>query len=296
MSDKLLEIKVRHSLQTANGILPMDIATTVAAGSIAAVTGPSGAGKTTFLRQIAGLSTPYAGYIRFGDDLWLDSSKKILVPPQKRKVGFVFQDYGLFPHMTVRQNLMFAFEKEGDPDIVEHLLLSVELTELADRKPHQLSGGQQQRVALARALVQKPELLLLDEPLAALDHTMRIKLQDYLLECQRRLGFVMVFVSHDLAEIFRLAHQVIVIENGQIVKEGTPQEVYLHQKNNEASLALYAQVLATEVTDGHLIVTALVQQNIRTLKLPLLWQDELKPGQAFSLRYDAQTADIQLIR
>lgn len=296
MSDKVLDISIRHSLQTANGILPMEISFVAEQGSITAITGPSGAGKTTLLRQIAGLTHPNSGHIRFAGNIWLDTSIRVSEYSQLRNIGFVFQDYALFPHLTVRQNLLFALDKNTDNSIVDELLNAVELTQLADRKPHQLSGGQQQRVALARALVRKPDLLLLDEPLAALDHHMRRRLQEYLLSLQKKLGFTIIIVTHDLGEIFRMAHQVLVIENGQIVSRGTPSEVYLPENEVNDQLILYGEVLSCTVYADHLLVNALIQQSVRNLKLPLHWHAEMSPGRSFALRYALDIAEIELIK
>jgi molybdate transport system ATP-binding protein len=296
VSDKLLTISIRHSLQTAHGILPMEIDLVAKQGSIVAVTGPSGAGKTTLLRQIAGLISPDSGYIKFGNTVWLDTSVKIFQSPQLRAIGFVFQDYALFPHLTVRENLLYALEKGENPAIVDELLNAVELTQLTDRKPAQLSGGQQQRVALARALVRRPDLLLLDEPLAALDHTMRRRLQEYLLKLQQQLGFTMILVTHDLGEIFRMAHQVVVLENGKVAEYGSPSEVYLPKNENNDQLIVYGEVLTYTVHEDYLLVSALVQQSIRTIKLPLHWLSEMSPGRSFALRYSMENPHIELIR
>jgi molybdate transport system ATP-binding protein len=296
VSDKVLDISILHSLQTANGILPMEISFVAEQGSITAITGPSGAGKTTLLRQIAGLTNPNSGHIRFGNNIWLDTASGIAQNSQLRNIGFVFQDYALFPHFTVRQNLLYALDKKADNTIIDELLEAIELTQLADRKPHQLSGGQQQRVALARALVRKPDLLLLDEPLAALDHQMRRRLQAYLLSLQKKLGFTMIIVSHDLGEIFRMAHQVLIIENGQILSSGTPPEVYLPENEPNDQLILYGEVLSCTVKDDHLLISALIQQSVRNLKLSLHWLPEMSPGRSFALRYSLDIPLIELIK
>lgn len=296
MSDKLLDIAIRHSLQTASGILPMDIVFSAQQGSITAITGPSGAGKTTLLRQMAGLVNPDSGNIKFGKEVWLNTAAKFSQSAQHRSIGFVFQDYALFPHLTVRENLNFALNKSAKKEIIDDLLSAVELTLLADRKPHQLSGGQQQRVALARALVRKPDLLLLDEPLAALDHHMRRRLQEYLLDLQKQHGFTMIIVTHDLAEIFRMAHQVIVIESGQIINQGTPSEVYLPKHQTDEQLVLFGEVLTCTVFDQYLLVTALIQQAVRTLRLPIQYLPDLSPGRAFAFRYSLDIPEIELIK
>jgi len=161
---------------------------------------------------------------------WLDSKNKISLTPQQRKVGFVFQDYALFPNMTVKENLQFALQKNQSQQIISELIELIELGELQHRKPKTLSGGQQQRVALARALVQKPELLLLDEPLSALDLEMRNKLQKYLLQVHQEYGLTTILISHDISEILKLSDEILVIENGKIVQQGTPIEVFSQKK------------------------------------------------------------------
>ena len=265
-------------------------------GSIVAVTGPSGSGKTTFLRQLAGLIQPESGHIQYGEELWLNTKSAFNLPVQKRRTGFVFQDYALFPHLSVRENLSFALDKGADKKVIDELLQAVGLVQLADRKPHQLSGGQQQRVALARALVRKPNLLLLDEPLSALDHSMRTDLQDLLLKFHRELGFTMIIVTHDLGEIFRLANQVIVIENGKIVKQGTPARVYLSDQDISGDIIIYGEVLFCEQRKDSLYLNALIGQNIKELHLPLQMAADLQPGKSFALRYDPATADVMLIK
>ncbi|GLU56827.1 GTPase [Dyadobacter frigoris] len=273
----------------------MEISLRAEKGSIMAITGPSGAGKTTLLRQIAGLVTPDFGHIKFGNDIWLDTTNKTFQSPQLRNIGFVFQDYALFPHLTVKENLFFALKKGDDPEIVTELLASVELTKLSERKPHQLSGGQQQRVALARALVRQPDLLLLDEPLSSLDHTMRLRLQEYLLKLQKQQGFTMLIVSHDLGEIFRMANQVFVLENGKIIKQGSPSEVYIPENNNNEELTIYGEVLSCTEHSDHLIISALIQQSVRKIRLPLYWLSKMSPGQSFILRYSMEIPHIELI-
>lgn len=186
-------------------------------------------------------------------------------------------------------------EKGSNTAIINELLHAVDLHQLADRKPYQLSGGQQQRVALARALVRKPDLLLLDEPLSALDHSMRINLQELILKFHRQYGFTMIIVTHDLSEIFRLSNDVIVLENGKISKQGTPSEIYLPNENTGKDLVLYGEVITSVVNQDHLLVRALIQQNIQELKLPLHMEPDFHPGRSFALRYALNMADITLI-
>jgi molybdate transport system ATP-binding protein len=295
VSDKQLEINIAHALQTANGKLPMEIVLEVPLGTTLAITGPSGSGKTTLLRQLAGLANPLSGRIKHGSSIWLDTFSHISLPTQKRNTGFVFQDYALFPHFSVYENLAFGLEKKTKTDVIEELLDAVDLLQLKDRKPHQLSGGQQQRVALARALVRKPDLLLLDEPLSALDYSMRKTLQDLLLRFHREFGFTMVIVTHDLGEIFRLANQVAVMENGKIVKLGTPAEVYVPHHQADEEIMLYGEILQVTHHEEYLILQVLIQQNVRQLKLPLHMSDGMYPGRSFTLSYDLTKPKISFI-
>ncbi len=176
--------------------------------------------------MLAGLLPPDTGFIAVNGKVWYDAQNRINLPPQKRSIGFVFQDYALFPNMTVKQNLSFALGKNQSPAIIKELIQTVELTELQHRKPATLSGGQQQRVALARALVRKPDLLLLDEPLSALDQSIRVKLQDYILASHRKYGLTTLLVTHDQSEINKLTDQVLIIEEGKIINQGTPEELF----------------------------------------------------------------------
>lgn len=203
-----LEVDFLKTIPTAEGPVQLSVQFKLEKGQTLALTGASGSGKTTLLRILAGLGQPDAGRIHFEGKTWLDSAKKDFLPPAKRSIGMVFQDYALFPNMTLAQNLRFA---KDDPALMTKLLEKLGLQSLQDRKPRQLSGGQQQRAALARALMRSPELLLLDEALAALGQAERNELQQFLLELQAEMGFAAVLVSHDLGEIYKLANQVAVL-------------------------------------------------------------------------------------
>jgi molybdate transport system ATP-binding protein len=218
-------IVLSKSLQGRGSNMQLNIEMEIPEGKRIALYGPSGAGKTSTLKMISGLVKPDKGMIRLGNDTWYDSERKINQRPQLRSIGVVFQEYALFPHMTIRQNLTYALP-DGQPDtIVDELLNLTELKDLSDRKPRFLSGGQQQRVALARALVRRPKILLLDEPLSALDTTMRFRLQEYLLEIHQRFNFTMILVSHDMLEVVRLAEEVYILNEGSIKGRGKPSEV-----------------------------------------------------------------------
>jgi len=219
----MIDFHLTKALHTAAGPRTLDVALTLAPGELVALSGPSGAGKTTLLRLLAGLSKPDGGFLTFDGQPWYDHARRQWLPPPQRPLGFVFQDYALFPNMTVRQNLAFA--AEGQPDgrrIVGELLELLELTELAERRPAVLSGGQQQRVALARALARRPRLLLLDEPLSALDLPTRLRLQDALAEVHRQFKLTTILISHDPAEIARLADRVVELELGRVLRVEPP--------------------------------------------------------------------------
>ncbi len=276
-------------------MVPMEIDLCVSEGEALAITGDSGAGKTTLLRQIAGLTTPQNGRIRCKKTIWLDTASKFNLPAQNRKVGFVFQDYALFPHFTVMQNLQFALGPREDKSRIGELLEAVELTELSDRKPFQLSGGQKQRVALARALVQRPELLLLDEPLSALGPSMRTKLQGYLSMLRHQFGFTMLIVTHDPGEIFGLAQQMIVMEDGKIIKQGTPAGVFLTLSKSTDDLHLYGTVLNVAPNGSYLKVSVIIQQFVHTLALPLELAEKAIPGRLFLISQSLDAPDIKFL-
>lgn len=222
----MIHIQLQKQLHAATGRMDLQVDLQIPLGSFVAISGPSGGGKTTLLRLIAGLEKPEAGLIRYREETWLNTGERISVRTQRRKIGLVFQDYALFPNMTVEKNLAYALHRGQDPAVVQDLMTITELTELAGRYPVNLSGGQQQRVALARALVRKPGLLLLDEPLSALDTAMRSRLQDYILELHHSFQLTTILVSHDFTEIKKMAEKVYWLENGRILKEGPPGEVF----------------------------------------------------------------------
>ena len=204
-----------------------DVSLNIYKGELFAILGGSGCGKSTLLRMLAGFEEPSAGR------LFIDGAEMTHLPPYERPANMMFQSYALFPHFSVADNVAYGLKKEGlgkaeTQARVAEMLALVQLQDFAKRKPRQLSGGQQQRVALARALVKRPKVLLLDEPLAALDKSLRERTQFELMNIQDRLGITFVLVTHDQEEAMTLATRIAVMEAGQFVQVGTPTEIYEH--------------------------------------------------------------------
>lgn len=217
--------------------------------SVTILFGSSGCGKTTVLRVIAGLERPESGLIRFGDDVWFDAGNRICLSPQQRNIGFVFQDYALFPHLTVRQNIGYALR--GIPESekarrIDGMLERFELTELGRRHPWQISGGQKQRVALARALIRSPRLLLLDEPLSSLDTSLREEVRNELRCHLRRIGIPTVLVTHDREETRLLGDQLVVMDKGRFQQSGPVEHVFKNPVNHAVARSLGVHKMNTD--------------------------------------------------
>jgi molybdate transport system ATP-binding protein len=231
--------------------------------------GPSGAGKTTVLRSIAGLEWPERGMIRFISRTWLDTRSKVRIAPQDRQIGYMPQEYALFPTYSVVGNIAYGLDAltAGDrKKRVDEMVDLFQLRGLADAKPHELSGGQQQRVALARAVAPRPQLLLLDEPLSALDLPTRLQLRGELRSLLKQLALPSIIVTHDWAEALTLGDVVAVMGSGQVLQVGPPQEVFTRPKDAEV-----AQIVGVEtVVEGEVIDKAYglatVRVNGRALK------------------------------
>lgn len=251
-----IELSIKKKLFTASGEFSLKADLKIEKGEMVSFFGHSGVGKTTMLRIIAGLTQADEGYLKVGGKTWFDTDKKIFLSARKREVGFVFQDYALFPNMTVKENIRFAQTKH-DKKHVEELLDLFGLTKLQNRKPTMLSGGQQQRVALARALARKPGMLLLDEPLSALDQDTRSVLQNEILQIHKRWGITTIIVSHDLTEVFKLCNRIIVIKNGRITEDGHPYDIFDHSKIS-GKVQFIAEVLKVEHEDIISILTLLI--------------------------------------
>jgi spermidine/putrescine transport system ATP-binding protein len=260
-----------------------DLDLTVPSGSFFALLGPSGCGKTTTLRMIAGLETPTAGAISLGADEITN------LKPYRRPVNTVFQSYALFPHMTISENVAFGLKRTGTKDVkskVADMLDLVELSEYGGRKPAQLSGGQQQRVALARALINRPQVLLLDEPLGALDLKLRRQMQIELKRIQTDVETTFVHVTHDQEEAMTMADTVAVMNSGVIEQMGSPEELYEHPRTTFVanflgqSNLIRGAVKGVEGADAHVDVQGnrLVAPQVRSSQGSVTGDDEVWVG------------------
>ncbi|MEH0153253.1 ATP-binding cassette domain-containing protein [Limibacter armeniacum] len=257
----MIELNIQKRLNATAGEMQLQVNCQIEQGTFTTLYGESGAGKTSTLRMLSGLMSPDNGRITVNGKVWFDSEKRINLSPQQRSIGYVFQDYALFPNMTVQENLQFALAKGQPQNIIGELIEMMELGDLQNRKPTTLSGGQQQRVALARALVQRPQLLLLDEPLAALDIKIRLKLQDFLLKVHREYKLTTLLISHDIGEITKLSQQVMVLEKGKITRQGTPAAIFT-DNHISGKFRFAGEILQIDKQEVVYIVTVLVQQNI----------------------------------
>jgi ABC-type sulfate/molybdate transport systems ATPase subunit len=224
----LSPLAIRAHLQRKE--FQLDVELDVPQQGITAILGPSGSGKSTLLRLLAGLEKLQQGSIRFGDTVWADVAARFHLPPQQRRIGMVFQDYALFAHKTVAQNIAYGIAANQRELKLPHCLQRLQLSKLADRYPAQLSGGQRQRVALARALITEPALLLLDEPFSAVDANLRQTLRQQLKASVSEAGCPAMLVTHHLEDVYYLADHIGVMADGQLLQFGNKQQV-LHQPN-----------------------------------------------------------------
>lgn len=223
----MIKIDIFKKLHGSDGQMNLDVNLEINEGDFIALAGLSGSGKTTLLRIFAGLEEA-KGEIKIGENYWQNES--IFLAPQKREIGFVFQDYALFPNMNVLDNLLFV---KKDKDLAIKLLKITEMQELKNRLPNTLSGGQKQRVSLCRALMNKPKLLLMDEPLSALDPQMRVKLQQEILTLHKEFNTTTIMVSHDPSEMYRLSNRVIVLNQGLVINDGKAKDILLKTSGSQ---------------------------------------------------------------
>ena len=249
-----LQVAARRKIASETGVFELDVSFALGSG-ITILFGASGAGKTTLLDAIAGLVTPDAGRIAVGGRVLFDSERGINQPPKNRRIGYVFQDLALFPHLTVEANVAYGLIRLGTADRrqrVAEALESLGIAQLGERRPAQLSGGERQRVALARALVTQPSLLLLDEPLAALDLPIRMKIADDLRRSIQNLPIPVLYVTHSRDEVFMLGERLLVLEQGTLIAQGTPHQVMsAPQSETVAQLAGFENLFDAEVTSLH---------------------------------------------
>lgn len=249
-----LQVRVRRTPTSEDGGFQLDVAFALEKG-ITILFGSSGAGKTTLLDCIAGLAHPDQGRIAAGAQVLFDSEEGINLSPTERKIGYVFQDLALFPHLSVEANVAYGLGGLRAEDRKRRLAVALEslgISELRARRPAELSGGERQRVALARALVTQPSVLLLDEPLAALDLPVRMKIADDLRRSVQALPIPVLYVTHSRDEVFMLGERMLMLERGKIIAEGTPHQVMTAPRSaTVAQLAGFENVFDAEVTSIH---------------------------------------------
>ncbi len=283
----MIKIALRKSLQAGTGPISLEVNLDVERGSFVAITGSSGAGKTTLLRLIAGLIQPDAGFLEVEGTVWLDTEAGICRRIQDRNIGMVFQHYALFPNMTVLENLKYGLRPGQPGRIIRELVEITELENLLEHYPGKLSGGQQQRVALARALVRQPKLLLLDEPLSALDARMRARLQNYILSVHQRYQLTTLLVSHDYREIFKLADRVIALQDGKMMQPDLPASV-IYANTRDGAFRLNGEVLNIEEEGSGFALHVLIGTNV--VRVPAAMEDlrQVQTGDTVTVLFEAQ--------
>lgn len=282
----MIKIDIKKQLHGQIGAMNLEINTQINSGEFIALTGLSGSGKTTLLRSLAGLEEA-KGVIKVDDEIWQD--EKSFLPVQQRKIGFVFQDYALFPNMTVIENLLFVSK---DKHLANHLLQITDLSKLANRLPNSLSGGQQQRVSLCRALMNKPKLLLMDEPLSALDPNMRLKLQDEILQLHKEFKTTSILVSHDPSEIYKLSSKVIVLKDGKIIDQGSAKSVLL-KTSGSAKFSFEGKLLDIIKVDVINIAIISIGQQLVEVTITTNEAKDLKIGQTVTVSTKAFAPTIK---
>jgi molybdate transport system ATP-binding protein len=271
----VIEISVKKRLLGQNGEFEFACDIHEEETKFISIFGASGSGKSTLLRMIAGLESADFGRILVSGEVWFDSSKNINLSPQKRKTGFVFQEYSLFPNMSVAQNILFA-QPDKDMEKVVKLLELVELSALKNASVTVLSGGQKQRVAIARALAREPKILLLDEPFSALDISVKHKLQDEILKIKEEVNIPIIFVSHDKEEVFRLSDLVGVVKDGKVKGAIPPQEAFFDSKVS-GKFSFYGRILSVKKVDiaylayisvgGQIVQVLLTQRDLEEFRV-----------------------------
>ena len=269
---------LKKKLEGTEGTFMLETEVEIASGGITAIAGPSGSGKTTFLRMLSGLTSPDEGLLEVEGETWfrreIGKKPQVNMKPQQRKAGVVFQGYALFPHMSVLGNLLYA---SRDRDMAEKLLQMVGLQQLRHARPANLSGGQRQRVALARALMQQPKILLLDEPLSALDERMKVMLQDKLLEINRNLGVTILLVTHDSSEMYKLCDRILLFEKGRIVADASPRKLFVERETTQ-KFAFKGEILEIRAVDAVYVAVVAIGNNLVEVVIDLDEKKDLQAG------------------
>ena len=282
----MIKIDISKKLHGANGEMNLKVNLEIKQGEFLALSGLSGSGKTTLLRILAGFEDAN-GTLEINNNIWLN--EKFCLASQKREIGFVFQDYALFPNFSVLDNLLYV---NKDKELANYLLKMTELEELKNRFPQTLSGGQKQRVSLCRALMNRPKILLMDEPLSALDSNMRTKLQNEILTLHKEFNTTTIMVSHDPSEIYRLANRVVILNFGGIINDGTPKDILLKTKGSQ-KFSFEGELLDIVKVDViHIAIVSIGQQLVEVV----VSKEEvknLKIGQKVSLSTKAFIPTIQ---
>ena len=281
----MIKINIQKALHGSNGQMNLNINLDIKQSEFIALAGLSGSGKTTLLRILAGLEET-KGIIKIDDTIWLDENFSL--SPQKRDIGFVFQDYALFPNYTVLDNLLYV---NKNIKLANELLEITELSELKNRFTQTLSGGQKQRVSLCRALMNKPKILLMDEPLSALDPEMRTKLQNEILTLHKEFKTTTIMVSHDPSEIYRLSNRVVVLNQGQIIKDTTPKEALL-KTNGSAKFSFEGELLDIIKVDVINVAIVAIAQQLVEVVISNEEAKNLKIGQSVNISTKAFTPII----
>ncbi|WP_291950090.1 ATP-binding cassette domain-containing protein [Campylobacter sp.] len=265
----MLKIDICKIFKNKNQEFKLQAKFDIQQGEFLAIFGKSGSGKTTLLRIIAGFEKA-EGSCEFDKQIFFNANYFLSI--QKRNIGFLFQDYALFENMNVEQNLLYA---KNDKQTAYELLELLNLSSYKKSSILELSGGQKQRVALARSLMRKPKLLLLDEPLSALDNEMKIILQDYLLKIHKNYNITTILISHDVSEVYKLANKVIVLDQGKIIQQGNPNEVFLQTKGSQ-KFAIKARILKLQKQDTIIMAILGIGTQISQVVLSPLEAENLK--------------------
>ncbi len=282
----MITIDIKKELHGSTGKMLLDIDLNLEKGEFIALSGVSGSGKTTILRIIAGLEDA-KGRVEVDNEIWLND--KIKKPIQKRDIGFVFQDYALFSNFTVLENLLYVVK---DKELANKLLSLTDMEKLKNRYPDSLSGGQKQRVSLCRALMKKPKILLLDEPLSALDFNLRAKLQDEILALHKEFETTTIMVSHDPSEMYKLANRVLVLKEGKIAEDGKPKEILLKTQGSQ-KFSFEGELLDIIKVDVINIAIISIGQQIVEVVISNLEAQNLKIGEKVNVSTKAFTPNIK---